>query len=121
MTRLALPDVVPPKHAARKKTYFSPYAGQVFVLDFAGQRSTLHALDPRSYIWNKSRKYRWGSATDRGAAQLALAILGDATGEDDYAARRYRQFQREVIARVSKDEDFVLAHQVVMKWVEAHP
>ena len=62
--------------------------------------------------------FDWGYGGSR-PAQLALAILADATGNDDYAARHHHWFKLEVIAGLSR-EGWKLTGGQVMSWIEEH-
>ena len=62
--------------------------------------------------------FRWGSS-GTGAAQLALAILADATGSDDYAARHHHWFKLEVVSVLPR-EAWKLTGGEVMAWTERH-
>ena len=53
-------------------------------------------------------------------AQLALAILSDATRDGEYAARRHREFRRDVIARITANE-WQMEREDVLGWVADHP
>ena len=63
--------------------------------------------------------FRWGSSGN-GAAQLALAILADATGSDDYAARHHHWFKLEVVSVLPR-EAWKLTGGEVMAWNRAAP
>jgi hypothetical protein len=55
-------------------------------------------LDPRSDIRNHSPDgFQWGYAGS-GPAQLALALVADATGDDDLTRRTYQRFKFKVVA-----------------------
>ena len=62
--------------------------------------------------------FRWGSSGN-GAAQLALAILADATGSDDYAVRHHHWFKLEVVSVLPRDA-WKLTEQEVREWVGRH-
>jgi hypothetical protein len=57
-----------------------------------------HPLDPRSDLHRYATPFAWGSMRVAGAAQLALALLADALGDDDRARQHHQQFERRVIS-----------------------
>jgi len=58
---------------------------------------------------------------DRGMEQLALAILADATGSDNYALLRYERFTDDVTGFLPVAEEWRITFDEVTKWVNAHP
>jgi len=82
---------------------FRIYAGQrlgntatVRIADEGGKESR---LDPRFDLMKHSPTgLEWGYEGS-GPAQLALAILADATGDDLLALQTYQRFKREIIAK----------------------
>jgi len=74
-------------------------------------------LDPRFDLANHSPDgFEWGYHGS-GPAQLALALLADATGDDELALRYYQDFKRKVIAAI--DQDTWTIHQAkILHWVE---
>lgn len=78
----------------------------------------LTALRPRHDLRNHSPDgFAWGYGGS-GPAQLALAILADATGSDELALQHYQEFKRRVIARLPMDEGFELERRDVMRVVD---
>ncbi len=78
---------------------------------YDGRRQQGHAvvtvngqpLDPRFDLWNHSPTgFEWGYGGS-GPAQLALALLADALGEDDLACRWHQDFKRAAVARLAHD------------------
>src|SRR5947208_15806700 len=62
-----------------------------------------YPLDPRTDIRNHSPSgYEWGYGGS-GPAQLALALLADALGDDEKAQRFYQDFKFKVIGRLEGD------------------
>ena len=59
----------------------------------------------------------WGYAGS-GPAQLSLAILADATGDDELAQGLYQRFKREFIAGIDRDV-FLITQAEVRCWVAA--
>lgn len=75
-------------------------------------------LDPRYDLRNHSPDgFAWGYGGS-GPSQLALAILADVMG-DEFAQQHYQQFKFQVIARLDKDNGFVLSAMYVKAWAEA--
>lgn len=55
------------------------------------------ALDPRFDLANHSPDgFQWGYPGS-GPAQLALALVADATGDDELAMRTYQRFKSEIV------------------------
>lgn len=90
-------------------------------LDDDGKPAVPHALDPRLDIVNHSPDgFSWGYYGS-GPAQLALAILADATnGHPTYALANYQAFKREVISGLDKDRGFTIGLDDVVDWMERH-
>lgn len=90
-----------------------PHVGAVFVVDKTGQ----HSLAPRYDLHNHSPTgFAWGYGGS-GPAQLALAILAHATGNDDVAQRRYQDFKFEKIATLPRGSWEISAADV-REWIE---
>lgn len=86
---------------------------EVFVVGKTGVRQS---LNPRLDLWNHSPDgFNWGYGGS-GPAQLALAILADATGSDDIASDLHQAYKWDVIARL-KDKDFLIFETHVLDWV----
>ena len=84
-------------------------------------------LPLRSDLANHSPTgFSWGYPGS-GPSQLALAIIADATGEDEAAMRFYMDFKFGVIANLPKGRNFSLPRKAVISWliangwVEKHP
>lgn len=76
------------------------------------------ALDPRHDLRNHSPDgFQWGYGGS-GPAQLALALVADATGDDALAQRVYQSFKFKTVAgwaaswRISAGEIVDLAHEL---------
>ena len=56
-------------------------------------------------------------------ARLALAILADATGDDELACRLHQDFKRERIAGLPREGDgaWTMTRAEVLLWVEGYP
>ena len=63
--------------------------------------------------------FEWGYAGS-GPAQLALAILADATRDEEYALRRHQDFKREVISKI-RGRSWTMEGADVAAWSEDHP
>lgn len=75
-------------------------------------------LNPRNDLANHSPDgFEWGYAGS-GPAQLALAILADATGDDSFALAHYQAFKSDIIAVLPR-EDFHINVSTVHTWVNA--
>jgi hypothetical protein len=72
------------------------------VLD-AGHAGGGYLLDPRLDLRNhSSTEISWGSSGS-GSAQLSLALLADALGDDRKAQAHYQEFKRKIIAPLEGD------------------
>ena len=61
-------------------------------------------LNPRFDLMNHSPTgFAWGYYGS-GPAQLALALVADATGDDALAMRTYQRFKAEVVAHIEGDQ-----------------
>ena len=88
-------------------------------------------LDPRRDLMNHSPDgFQWGYAGS-GPAQLALAILADALGDDMRAVRLHQRFKSDFLARRPRSRGWSITRRFVMNWaarqqerplrVDAHP
>jgi hypothetical protein len=60
-------------------------------------------LDPRNDLRDHSPDgFQWGYGGS-GPAQLALALVADATGDDELALRTYQRFKANTVARITGD------------------
>ena len=87
---------------------------EVFVAEYGYTRPLPSRLDLREHSVNLEWAYGIG-----GPAQLALAILADATGNDDYAQRHYHWFKLEVVSRLPW-RGWELTAVSVHEWIERH-
>jgi len=72
-------------------------------------------LDARLDLWNHSPTgYEWGYCGS-GPAQLAMAILSDAIGDDEVVVLLYQQFKREVIAKFPRS-NWAITQESVLRW-----
>lgn len=101
------------------KTYFAFTGywgdGNVYVNTHDG--NGLWRLDPRLDLRNHSPSgLAWGYQGS-GPAQLALALLADATGDDGLAQQIYQVFKKDVIAKLDQDNGWELTQDDILKWV----
>jgi hypothetical protein len=76
------------------------------------------SLDLRQDLRNHSPDgAEWGYGGS-GPAQLALALLADATGDDELAQRLYQRFKFEVVAGFERDR-FLLTQAEIRCWIAA--
>lgn len=75
-------------------------------------------LPPRLDLKDHSTTMDWGFSVG-GPAQLALAILADVTGDDEYAERHHQWFKLEIVTRFGWDE-WGLREQQVWDWINEH-
>jgi hypothetical protein len=57
--------------------------------------------------------FEWGY-DGSGPAQLALALLADATGDDEAAVRLHQQFKFAVIGRLQRDQSWIMSELHVL-------
>ncbi len=62
--------------------------------------------------------FEWGYGS-QGPAQLALAILADATENDGYALRHHHWFKLEIVSKLPW-RNWKLTHADVMGWIREH-
>ena len=90
----------------------------VFWTDDAGGRRA-RTLPPRNDLWNHSPDgFEWGYSGS-GPAQLGLAILADATGEDEVAVREHQRFKAAFIVPLPQSEPWEIKASVVLAWLRA--
>lgn len=72
-------------------------------------------LDPRHDLWNHSPSgFEWGYGGS-GPAQLALALLADALGDDGLAVRLHQAFKREIV-RAIKGPFWAMSEDFIRDW-----
>jgi hypothetical protein len=87
------------KHYVGERT---PLGCEVDVIDSAAPNGG-YALSPRQDLRNHSPTgFEWSYAGS-GPAQLALALLADALGDDEKAQRLYQEFKFALVVRLPKD------------------
>ncbi len=93
------------------------HVGDVIVMAGAPLDAEQYKLDPRNDLVNHSPDgFAWGYGGS-GPAQLALALLCDATGDDDVALRHYHTFKFAVIAKLERGA-WELTADYILDWVE---
>lgn len=74
-------------------------------------------LDPRFDIERRSPTgFQWGHGGS-GPAQLALALLADATGNDDLAYRYHQSLKWDVISRVPQKRGWSFTRRYILDWL----
>ena len=74
-------------------------------------------IDPRLDLWNHSPTgFEWAYGGS-GPAQLALALLADATGQDRLAVALHQDFKFKLVGRLPK-EGFEMTNVEIDQWVE---
>lgn len=85
----------------------------VTVIDASGNEQLLNPrFDLRSH---SPTGFNWGYGGS-GPAQLALALLADALGDDDRAQENYQQFKFKVVSRFDADQ-FELSQEEIRQTV----
>jgi len=75
-------------------------SGTSVVIQIAGRREH---LKPRlDLIRHSPVGFDWAHNTGSGAAQLALALLADASGSDEFALEYYQVFKHEIVTRLPR-------------------
>jgi hypothetical protein len=75
---------------------------------------------PSLKVWNHSPAgFEWGYAGS-GPAQLALALLLDATGDPEYAEIMHQRFKFDVVC-MFQSEQWTLSERHLLAWIAAHP
>ena len=77
-----------------------------------------YPLPPRNELANHSPTgLNWGYGGS-GPAQLSLAILADAYGDNDLALQHYQNFKWAVVARLPQDRNWVLSQGEVFRAID---
>jgi hypothetical protein len=92
-----------------------PNGCTVTVLDDAHPDES-YALNPRFDLRRHSPTGFEFGYSGSGPAQLSLALLADALGDDAQAVRHYQDFKRKVIARID-DDQFSLSQEAIQAFV----
>ncbi|MYC07425.1 MAG: hypothetical protein F4X57_09690 [Chloroflexi bacterium] len=77
-----------------------------------------YPLPSRLDLREHSVNLEWGYGMG-GPAQLALAILADATGSDAYAERHHHWFKQDIVMRLAWD-GWELSESRVHDWIAEH-
>jgi hypothetical protein len=73
-------------------------------------------LDPCTDIWaHSSTGLEWGYCGS-GPAQLALAMLADATGDASLAVELHQLWKRQHVARLPRDDGWAISREAVLEW-----
>ena len=79
-----------------------------------------HPLNPRFEWANHSPTgFEWGYSGS-GPAQLALALLGDYTGDREYSLAKHQQLKEELICKFPQ-HNWILPVEEIERWVKANP
>lgn len=73
-------------------------------------------LDPRLDLRNHSPTGLEIGYSGSGPAQCSLALLADATGDDELAQRLYQKFKFEVVSGMDRDR-FLLTSAEIRAWI----
>lgn len=96
------------------------YIGKVTERDWhvmVSEGDELRTLRQRQDIQNHSPDgFSWGYMGS-GPSQLALAILADATSDDDFAVRNYMKFRDDKIVSLEQDKNWRMSEQDIMEWI----
>jgi hypothetical protein len=82
-----------------------------------GQPVRILDIAPSQALWNHSDGFAWGYCGS-GPAQLALALLLDATGNKDLAVDVHQAFKAEVVAGFEIGRTWTYSEDQVLAWVE---
>lgn len=77
-------------------------------------------FSPRSSqkLWNHSPDgFNWGYGGS-GPAQLALALLFDATGDKELAKRHHQRFKSNIVARFENEWEYT--EEQIKEWIQEH-
>jgi Family of unknown function (DUF6166) len=61
--------------------------------------------------------FEWGYAGS-GPAQLALALLADASGDDELAISLHQKFKFDFVARLPRDSQWSTTDAMIINWLE---
>ena len=103
------------------KVYVGRRIGQGAVSDVlveVVENDMAYPLPSRLDLREHSVNLEWGYGMG-GPAQLALAVLADATGNDSYAERHHHWFKQDVVMRLPWD-GWELPESQVWEWIAEH-
>jgi hypothetical protein len=73
-------------------------------------------LDPCLDVWSHSPAgLEWGYCGS-GPAQLALAMLTDATGDVAIAVELHQLWKRQYVGRLPRDDGWAISREAVLEW-----
>lgn len=73
-------------------------------------------MDPCLDVWAHSPAgLDWGHSGS-GPAQLALAMLVDATGDASLAVELHQRWKRQYVARLPRDDGWAISREAVLRW-----
>jgi hypothetical protein len=102
------------------------FPAKVIVLDDPGERAGESVSHRRRYplklrldLSNHSPVgFAWGNNGGSGGAQLALALLADATGDNDRAVQLYQAFKRVKITKLDPSANWTMTDEEICAWVD---
>ena len=107
-------DAKTPEH--REKRYIGTRTPDECVVVVVAEDGSEEPLNPRFDLRKHSLDgFNWGYSGS-GPAQLALALLADALGDDERAYISYQEFKFKVVARLERD-DFELTQAEICQKV----
>ena len=97
------------------------YLGFSYDLDvYVYENNHSRPLEPRLDLRSQSPTgFAWGYSGS-GPAQLALAILADAIGDDEIALRHYQMFKRHIVAKLPQGRPWTLSVDAVREVVATY-
>lgn len=100
------------------KTYIGARVpgGPIVAVEENGNREILSAIPSRKLINHSPTGFEWGYGGS-GPAQLALALLLDATGDEEIARRYYQDFKWQVVARWGRYNGFQITQDEIRRWL----
>ena len=98
-------------YCRRMKVYEGMRTGEGCIVTVNGQ-----PLDPRTDLCNHSPTgFEWAYGGS-GPAQLSLALLADALGDDELAQDHYQKFKRKIVAGFEA-EGWILTQAEIRSWI----
>jgi len=109
---------MPPRvHGLVERFYFGEAAGRQVTVREGGTKLPLAV---RADLRKHSSAFAWGASADPGCAQLALALLADALGDDAGAVRFQEAFRLRVVERLPErwtiTRSRILAHVDLLEY-----
>jgi hypothetical protein len=104
-------------HGLVERFYFGEAAGRQVTVREEGTKLPLAV---RADLRKHSSAFAWGASADPGCAQLALALLANALGDDAGALRFQEAFRRRVVERLPErwtiTRSRILAHVDLLEY-----